>query len=116
MKWDVFVGNLEYSVSDELLTTIFSEVGRVVSVRMKTEAAGRPAGYGFVEFSDAPTCRAAIALLDGRLVNGRPMKGAWGGRQGRYAGWKTCPRGARYFPSSASSCINSAPTAHCFWQ
>ncbi len=35
---------------------------------------GRPAGFGFVEFDDAETVRAAIALLDGRLVNQRPMK------------------------------------------
>jgi hypothetical protein len=32
-------------------------------------------GYGFVEYGDGDTCRAAIALLDGRPLNGRPMKG-----------------------------------------
>ena len=103
MKWDVFVGNIEFSVTDELLVTIFSEVGRVIDIRMKQEG-GRPAGtpkrgmlpllkqlrrylflfnlnmislpgYGFVEYGDPDTCRAAIALLDGRPLNGRPMKG-----------------------------------------
>jgi RNA recognition motif-containing protein len=42
---------------------------------MKMEQAGRPAGFGFVEFEDAETARSAIALFDGRLLHGRPMKG-----------------------------------------
>jgi len=36
-------------------------------------------GYGFVEYGDGDSCRAAIALLDGRPVNGRPMKGQFYG-------------------------------------
>lgn len=44
VKFDVFVGNIEFSVTDELLVTIFSEVGRVLDIRMKQEA-GRPAGH-----------------------------------------------------------------------
>ena len=74
VKWDCFVGNVEYTVGDEQLRQIFSEVGRVKDMRMKLDDQGRPSGYGFIEFDDADTVRAAIALLDQRHVGNRPMK------------------------------------------
>ena len=61
-KFDVFVGNIEYTVTDELLVTVFSEVGRVVDIRMKTESSGRPAGYGFIEFADGPTVSGTASM------------------------------------------------------
>ena len=73
MKYDVYIGNVEFSVTDELLVTVFSEVGRVLDIRMKQQN-GRPAGFGFIEFGSLEEVRAAIALLDGRPVNGRPIQ------------------------------------------
>jgi RNA recognition motif-containing protein len=49
VKFDVFVGNIEFSVTDELLVTVFSEVGRVLDIRMKQEG-GRPAGHQLYNF------------------------------------------------------------------
>ena len=74
MRFECFVGNLEYSVTEEILTSTFSEAGRVVDVRLKLEG-GRPAGYGFVGFEELDQVKSAISLMDGRNLNGRQMKG-----------------------------------------
>lgn len=74
MVFDVFVGNLDFNVGEDQLAMVFSEVGKVIAVRMKVEN-GRPAPFAFVEFDDGDSMRAAVSLLDGRMVNQRPMKG-----------------------------------------
>ena len=71
VKWDCFVGNIDYQVRDEQLRMIFSEVGFVRDIRMKKESG--PFCYGFVEFDHPDSVRAAIALLDGRVVGSRPI-------------------------------------------
>ena len=71
VKWDCFVGNIEHHVRDEQLRMIFSEVGFVRDIRMKKE--NGPFCYGFVEFDHPDSVRAAIALLDGRVVGSRQI-------------------------------------------
>jgi len=74
-KNDVFVGNIEYGTTDDMLRIIFSEIGKVLSVRMVIEkSTDKPKGYGFVEFEDSETVKNAILLMDGRIVNGREMR------------------------------------------
>lgn len=68
-KYECFVGNVDYGVSDEHLVTIFSEVGKVIDIRLFSDA-----GYRVVTFEDPETARAAVALLDGRLVQTRPLQ------------------------------------------
>lgn len=72
---DVFVGNIAFGTSEEDLERIFSEVGRVASVRMATHAeTGRSKGYCFVEYEDAATAISAIRNLNNREVNGRHLR------------------------------------------
>eukprot|EP00618_Florenciella_parvula_P011430 CAMPEP_0119498650 /NCGR_PEP_ID=MMETSP1344-20130328/21350_1 /TAXON_ID=236787 /ORGANISM="Florenciella parvula, Strain CCMP2471" /LENGTH=89 /DNA_ID=CAMNT_0007534559 /DNA_START=74 /DNA_END=339 /DNA_ORIENTATION=+ len=72
---EAFVGNIAYDTPDELLKLVFSEIGRVMHVRMVTDKnTGKSKGYGFVEFSSNAEVLAAIDLMDGRFVAGREMR------------------------------------------
>jgi cleavage stimulation factor subunit 2 len=75
MRNDVFVGNIAFGTTDEDIRRIFSEVGRVLGVRMAVNAeTGKPRGYCFVEYDDAATALSAIRNLNNRDVGGRQLR------------------------------------------
>ena len=70
----LYVGNLPFSVTDEVLSTIFSEVGQVQSAKIIIDrASGRSKGFGFVEMSSEEEAQKAISVLNGRDHEGRQM-------------------------------------------
>ena len=69
------VGNLSKQVTDAQLKDLALPYGKVISANVATERSnGESRGFAFVEFSNADEARAAIAGLDGRDVNGQPLK------------------------------------------
>jgi cleavage stimulation factor subunit 2 len=71
----VFVGNISFDTTEDMIRDIFAEVGPVVAVRFATsKESGKPKGYGFVEFPDSVTAEAAVRHLNGREVAGRPLR------------------------------------------
>lgn len=71
----LYVGNLEYGVTDQSLGDHFAQAGTVASATVITDrATGRSKGFGFVEMSSADEAKAAIETLDGSEINGRPIK------------------------------------------
>lgn len=71
---NIFVSGLNYSMSSEELTEVFSQFGTVASAKVVTDrATGRSRGFGFVEMSVDEEGRAAIAQLDQTDVNGRKI-------------------------------------------
>ena len=49
----LYVGNLSYFVTEDVLRDIFSTLGRVAECKViKDKQTGLPAGYGFVRFED----------------------------------------------------------------
>ena len=71
----VFVGNISFETTEEMVRDVFSEVGPVLAVRFATARdTGKPKGYGFVEFGDSATADAAVRNLNGREVGGRPLR------------------------------------------
>jgi cleavage stimulation factor subunit 2 len=73
-KHDVFVGNLPYNISDEVLKEIFSAVGIVKNVRLVIDKdSGRSKGFAFVEYEDAATALSAIRNIDGYDYVGRKV-------------------------------------------
>ena len=72
---DIFVGNLAFSTTEEQLQTIFSEVGKLVKIRMVTDSdTGKPRGFAFVEYEDPQAALSAIRNLNGYELNGRQIR------------------------------------------
>ena len=71
---NIFVGNLNYSITEDDLKEIFEEYGELSSVKLITDKfTGRSKGFGFVEMSDAEEAKKAIEELNGAEVEGRSM-------------------------------------------
>ena len=70
----LFIGNLPPSTTDKDLTALFSEFGTVRSLKLITDVfSGQCKGFGFIEM-EGHEARAAIAALDGRDFNGKPIR------------------------------------------
>ncbi|KAJ3199931.1 hypothetical protein HDU67_002421, partial [Dinochytrium kinnereticum] len=72
----LFVGNLAWKVTDKTLTDMFKKFGTVTDafVVMSTdESTPRSRGFGFVTLSSQAETAAAIAELDGKEIDGRPL-------------------------------------------
>lgn len=71
----IYVGNLNYEVTQEDLTTVFQDYGTVNRVSLPTDReTGRPRGFGFVEMSSDDEETAAIESLDGAEWMGRQLR------------------------------------------
>ena len=70
----MYVGNLPFSVGEADLRDAFSPYGNVVEATLVMDReTGRPRGFGFVEMADDGQANAAIAALNGKNVEGRPL-------------------------------------------
>jgi RNA recognition motif-containing protein len=75
MPKKLYVGNLAFSVVDNDLKDLFSQVGRVNSVAVIADKfSGQSRGFGFVEMADAAEADNAIKSLDGSDLKGRNIK------------------------------------------
>ena len=83
----LFIGNLLASTSEPELEALFSEFGKVRSLKLITDVfSGQCKGFGFIEM-EGHEARAAISGLDGKDFNGKPLRvgfeTAKAGRRGR---------------------------------
>jgi cold-inducible RNA-binding protein len=70
----IYVGNLSYSVSSEDLRAAFEEFGAVDSAEVVMDRnTNRSRGFGFAEMSNDEEAKAAIAALNGKDMDGRPL-------------------------------------------
>ncbi|KAH7277465.1 hypothetical protein KP509_39G052800 [Ceratopteris richardii] len=71
----LFVGNLAPSIDDAALYQLFSQFGRVLEARVLRDGGdGRSRGIGVVAMSIVEESRAACRALDGRYVEGCPLR------------------------------------------
>lgn len=71
---NIYVGNLNYGVSEELLKAKFEEFGEVSSVKIITDKfTGRSKGFGFVEMESEADGKQAIEDLNGQMFDNRNM-------------------------------------------
>ncbi len=71
----IYVGNLSYSVTQEDLSEVFAEYGKVKRVQVPTDReTGKPRGFAFVEMETDEEEEAAIAALDGAEWMGRDLR------------------------------------------
>ncbi|MEX0636353.1 MAG: RNA-binding protein, partial [Ferruginibacter sp.] len=71
---NIYVGNLSWSMTDEDLSSLFSEYGTVTSAKiLKDKMNGRSKGFGFVEMDDEEAAKSAISNLNETEVQGRKL-------------------------------------------
>jgi RNA recognition motif-containing protein len=71
---NIFVGNLNYKLTNESLAQLFTPYGEVSSARIIIDKmSGRSKGFGFVEMPDEQEALKAIASLHETEVMGRRM-------------------------------------------
>ncbi len=71
---NLFVGNLDWTVTHEELRDLFARFGQVSStVVIRDRETGRSRGFGFVEMPDVSEAQAATRALDGTHLKGRPI-------------------------------------------
>ncbi len=75
MPGKLFVGNLSYNVADAGLNELFASMNiPVASVRiMRDLETGRSRGFAFVELAPEADMESAINLLNGKVLDGRPL-------------------------------------------
>ncbi len=72
MSKKLFIGNIEWAVTNEQLEELFGQFGEVEeAVIVKDKFSGRSKGFGFVTFTDEAAADKAIADLDGHNLNDR---------------------------------------------
>lgn len=70
----IFVGNLSPSANEKELSDLFSEYGRVRSIKLVSDVfSNQCKGFGFVEM-EGHEARAAIAGLNGKDFLGKPLR------------------------------------------
>ena len=87
----LYVGNLAYGVDSSALEQMFAPFGTVQSAQVIADRdTGRSKGFGFVEMGSDQEAQAAIAAMNGKDIQGRPLtvnearpkEGGGGGRGG----------------------------------
>lgn len=73
----IYIGNLEYGVTDGDLKGLFEEkgIGNVEDIKIITDKyTGKSKGFAFAEFSTEEDAQKAIDALNGHELNGRALK------------------------------------------
>ncbi|MDD5171667.1 MAG: RNA-binding protein [Candidatus ainarchaeum sp.] len=70
----LYVGNMPFSITQERLKEMFAVFGEVTEVTVIMDRrSGRSKGFGFVTFSDDAAADKAIADMNGKDIEGRPL-------------------------------------------
>ena len=70
----LYVGNLPFSATDQILSDTFAQCGTVESSKIIIDRdSGRSKGFGFVEMSTEAEAIDAISKFNGADYDGRPM-------------------------------------------
>jgi RNA recognition motif-containing protein len=72
---NIYIGNLDYSVTESDLRETFGEFGEVSNASVITDKfTGRSKGFGFVEMPNNAEATEAISSLNDSDLNGRTIK------------------------------------------
>lgn len=71
----IYIGNIPYSMKEADIENLFSEYGKVLSVKIITDKfTHKSKGYGFVEMENETEGEKAIGNLNGTDFLGRNLK------------------------------------------
>ncbi|ODQ67249.1 RNA-binding domain-containing protein [Nadsonia fulvescens var. elongata DSM 6958] len=70
----IFVGRLSWNIDDEWLGREFEHIGEIVGSRVILERdSGKSRGYGYVDFKNMADAEKAVAEMNGKEIDGRPI-------------------------------------------
>jgi RNA recognition motif-containing protein len=107
MSTRLYVGNLSFNSSADLVRDAFASFGEVTDVHLVTDReTGRSRGFAFVTMGSPEQAQRAIAEMNGQLLDGRPLRvneaearpprGGGGGGGGGGRGGYSRERGPRW--------------------
>ena len=71
----LYVGNLSFSLTEEALKQAFSEFGEIEDCSIILDKfSKRSKGFGFITFKDEESGKKAIAAMNEKELEGRPLK------------------------------------------
>ena len=71
---NIYVGNLSYDATDEMIKEAFESFGEVTSARViKDKYSGQSRGFGFVEMPTQSQAQTAIKSLNGKDLLGKSI-------------------------------------------
>jgi len=74
MSKKLFIGNIEWSTTEEDLKELFGQHGAVEeAIIIKDKMSGRSKGFGFVTFAEDADADKALEALNGNDLNGRAL-------------------------------------------
>ena len=74
MSSKLYVGNLDYKVTENDLHDAFAAHGTVVEANLVTDrATGQPRGFGFITMSSPEEAQKAIEAMNGKDLGGRAL-------------------------------------------
>ncbi len=74
MAKKLYVGNLPYSVTQEQLRELFSQVAEPTEINLITDRdTGRPKGFGFVEMATDEDAQQVISRFNGYSLGNRAL-------------------------------------------
>jgi nucleolin len=100
----LFLGNLSFDCSNDVIQEIFAEHGNVTRVSLPTDRdTGALKGFGYVDFSSTEEAQSALDALNGQDISGRPIRldfaaardDSNGGGRGGFGGGRGGGRGGR---------------------
>jgi len=74
MSTKLYVGNLSFETTENSLTDLFSQAGKVTSTNMiQDKFTGKSRGFAFVEMSSSDEANKAIETFNGKELDGRAL-------------------------------------------
>jgi len=71
----LYVGNLSFNATTDSVRAAFTEIGEVTDVHLVMDReTGRSRGFAFVTMASKQLADAAIASMNGALLDGRPLR------------------------------------------
>jgi RNA recognition motif-containing protein len=72
---NIYVGNLNYNLSEDELEKVFSSYGEVISVKIiRDKYTDQSKGFGFIEMANDADAQKAIDELNGTEAKGRELR------------------------------------------
>lgn len=70
----LFIGSLDYTITDLQLEEHFAKIGKVISAKVIVDnLTGEGKGFGFVEMETLEMAKLALDKLNGSQLNGRAI-------------------------------------------